>query len=69
VTAVNVPDNIDILKLSQVLREEYEVVIAGGQRKLAGKIFRIGHLGSVCEDDIRSVLDALNKALLKAKKS
>ena len=69
VTAVNVPGNIDILKLGQMLREEYEVIIAGGQGKLAGKIFRIGHLGSVCEDDIKSVLDALNKALPKAKKS
>jgi aspartate aminotransferase-like enzyme len=69
VTAVNVPDNIDVLKLSKMLREDYEVIIAGGQAKLAGKIFRIGHLGSVCEDDIKSVLDALSKALPKAKKS
>jgi len=69
VTAVNVPDNIDVFKLSKILREEYEVIIAGGQAKLAGKIFRIGHLGSVCEDDIKSVLDALSKSLPKAKKS
>jgi aspartate aminotransferase-like enzyme len=69
VTAVNATDNIDISKLIQVLREEHDVVIAGGQRKLAGKIFRIGHLGSVDEDDIKLVLEALNKALPKAKKS
>jgi len=69
VTAVNATGNIDVSKLIQVLREEYDVVIAGGQRKLAGKIFRIGHLGSVYEDDINSVLEALNKALPKAKKS
>ena len=68
VTAVNAADNIDIPKLIQVLREEYDVVIAGGQRKLAGKIFRIGHLGSVDEDDIKSVLGALSKALPRAKK-
>ena len=67
VTAVKAGDNIDISKLIQVLREEYDVVIAGGQRKLAGKIFRIGHLGAVDEDDIKSVLEALNKALPRAK--
>ena len=68
VTAVNTTHNIDIPKLIKVLREEHDVVIAGGQRKLAGKIFRIGHLGSVYEDDIKSVLEALNKALSRAKK-
>ena len=67
VTAANASDNIDISKLIQVLREEHDAVIAGGQRKLAGKIFRIGHLGAVQEDDIKSVLEALNKALPRAK--
>jgi aspartate aminotransferase-like enzyme len=68
VTAVNAGDKIDVSQLIKVLREEHNVVIAGGQRKLAGRIFRIGHLGSVHEDDIKSVLEALNKALPKAKK-
>jgi len=68
VTAVNATDSIDVPKLIQVLREEHDVVIAGGQRKLAGKIFRIGHLGSVEDDDIKSVLEALNKAIPRAKK-
>jgi aspartate aminotransferase-like enzyme len=68
VTAVNATDKIDVPKLIQVLREEHDVVIAGGQRKLAGKIFRIGHLGSVEDDDIKSVLEALNKALPRARK-
>jgi aspartate aminotransferase-like enzyme len=68
VTAVTATDNTDIPKLIQVLREEHDVVIAGGQRKLAGKIFRIGHLGSVEDADIKSVLEALNKALPRAKK-
>jgi aspartate aminotransferase-like enzyme len=68
VTAVNATDKIDVTKLIQVLREDHDVVIAGGQRKLSGKIFRIGHLGSVEDDDIKSVLEALNKALPKVKK-
>jgi aspartate aminotransferase-like enzyme len=68
VTAVNATDKIDVPKLIQVLREDHDVIIAGGQRKLAGKIFRIGHLGSVEDDDIKFVLEALNKALPKVKK-
>jgi len=68
VTAVNATDKTDVAKLIQMLREEYEVIIAGGQQKLSGKIFRIGHLGLVYESDIKSVLEALNKALPQARK-
>jgi len=67
VTAVNASDNLDVPKLIQILREEYEVVIAGGQRKLSGKIFRIGHMGLVTEDDIRITLQAIEKALPKVR--
>jgi len=69
VTAVNATDKIDVPKLIQTLREEYKVILAGGQQELSGKIFRIGHLGLVYEKDIKSVLEALNKTLPRAKKS
>ena len=58
---------IDVAKLTQILRDEHDVVIATGQGRLAGKIFRIGHLGLVKESDIRTVLEALAKALPKAR--
>ena len=58
---------IDVAKLIQVLRDEYDVVIAPGQRKLSGKIFRIGHLGLVKESDIKILLEALAGALPKAR--
>ena len=64
VTAVNAADKIDVPKLIQMLREEYEVIIAGGQEKLSGKIFRIGHLGLVYEKDIKSVLVAASTSML-----
>ena len=67
VTAVRAGDKLDVSKLIQVLKDEYNVVIAGGQRKLSGKIFRIGHLGLVEENDIKTVLEALAKALPKAR--
>lgn len=63
VTAVNAPAKIDVSKLIRVLREEHKVIVAGGQQKLAGKIFRIGHLGSVYDHDIHQVLEALNKVV------
>jgi len=68
VTAINAPDNIDVPKMIQMLRDEYEVVIAGGQGKLSGKIFRIGHLGMVNEKDMEIVLQALTETLPKARK-
>ena len=66
VTAINASDRIDVSKLVQILRDEYDVVIAGGQQKLSGKIFRIGHMGLVYENDIKLVLEALEKALPQA---
>ncbi|MBM4433361.1 MAG: alanine--glyoxylate aminotransferase family protein, partial [Chloroflexi bacterium] len=66
VTAVAVPEGLDSNKLRKILREEYKVVVSGGQQKLEGKIFRIGHLGWVTENDIKTVISALKKALPQA---
>ena len=68
VTAINASDSINVPKLIQLLRDEHEVVIAGGQGRLSGKIFRIGHLGMVNEKDMKIVLQALTKTLPKARK-
>jgi len=66
ITAVTSSDSLDIKKLRQILREEYQVVVGGGQQKLDGKIFRIGHLGWVDEKDVKAVMSALKMALPKA---
>lgn len=66
VTAVKSSNELDTQKLLQVLREEHQIVLSGGQQKLDGKIFRIGHLGWVDEDDIKTVISALKVALPKA---
>jgi aspartate aminotransferase-like enzyme len=63
VTAVGIPPGLDGKKLRQVLREEYKVVLAGGQQTLDGKIFRIGHLGMVNEKDVQEILTAIEKVL------
>ncbi|MCX7912490.1 MAG: alanine--glyoxylate aminotransferase family protein [Dehalococcoidales bacterium] len=63
VTAVNIPEGVDGKKMRQILRDEYKVVLAGGQQTLDGKIFRIGHLGMVYEKDIEEVLAAIEAVL------
>jgi len=66
VTAIASPDGLDTKKMLQILREKYQIVLSGGQQSLAGKIFRIGHLGWVTEDDIKTVLSALKVVLPQA---
>jgi aspartate aminotransferase-like enzyme len=39
--------------------------MAGGQDHLNGKIFRIGHLGFVCDRDILAAIAALESTLLQ----
>ena len=63
VTAVEVPEGLDSKKLLQLLINEYDIELSGGQQRLEGKIFRIGHLGYVNEADIDGVIDGLRAAL------
>lgn len=69
VTAVSGSGMVDVPKLIRILREEHDVIVAGGMDKLSGKIFRIGHLGYVDDKDIESFLQALGKAIPQAKKA
>ncbi len=64
VTAVRVPSGVDGGELLARLREEYGVILGGGQGPLRGRIFRIGHMGYVSEADIDRVLKALNSLMV-----
>ena len=66
VTSIAASDGLNVAKLLKILREEYHVVLGGGQQKLSGQIFRIGHLGWVNEEDINMVLKSLMTALPQA---
>ncbi|HEX74874.1 MAG TPA: alanine--glyoxylate aminotransferase family protein [Dehalococcoidia bacterium] len=66
VTSVKSSDGLEVKKMLQILREEYQIILAGGQQTLAGKIFRIGHLGWVTENDIETVISALKVVLPQA---
>ena len=63
VTAVNVPEGVNGGKFVATLRDEHGIILTGGQASLAGKIFRIGHLGYTSEQEIREVLDAIKQTL------
>ncbi|WP_324716766.1 alanine--glyoxylate aminotransferase family protein [Carboxydochorda subterranea] len=45
VTAVHVPDGITDEQLRGHMRSRYGVMISGGYGELAGKLFRLGHMG------------------------
>ena len=65
VTAVKIPERVDGGRLSEIMRTDHSVVLAGGQGPLQDKIFRIGHMGQVTEEDIQEVLSALEATLPK----
>jgi aspartate aminotransferase-like enzyme len=67
VTAVWWPDGVDGKGIAKRAREEFGVVLGGGQGKLEGKIFRVGHLGYVSRDDVKQALDIVEKLLAEAK--
>lgn len=67
VTAVWWPEGVDAKALSKRAREEFDVVLGGGQGKLEGKIFRVGHLGWVSQDEVAQALDVVERLLQEAR--
>ena len=66
VTSVAASDGLDVNKMRRIMREEHQTIVGGGQQKLDGKIFRIGHLGWVNESDIEAVMSVLKVVLPQA---
>ena len=64
VTAICVPDGVAGPAVTKRLRQEHDVVIAGGQGKLAASIWRIGHLGFLDESEFAACFSALQEALV-----
>ena len=64
ITAVK-PENIDSEVIRKIMKDDFDILLAGGQDHLKGKIFRIGHLGFVNDRDIISVISALESSLYK----
>ncbi|MEB3227021.1 MAG: alanine--glyoxylate aminotransferase family protein [Synechocystis sp.] len=64
ITAV-APATVDAEKIRGTMRKKFDIALAGGQDHLKGKIFRIGHLGFVCDRDILSCIGALEATLIE----
>jgi aspartate aminotransferase-like enzyme len=62
ITAV-APVGVEAEKIRSILKKQFDIAMAGGQDHLKGKIFRIGHLGFVCDRDILTAIGALEAAL------
>lgn len=62
VTAVHLPEGLEWKAFDADLRAR-GLIAAGGQAALAGKIFRIGHLGEVTLTDILAVMEILEESL------
>jgi len=58
VTGAIVPDDLDWKAFNGEVKRR-GVVLAGGQGKLTGKIFRVGHLGSVTLEEILGAMSVL----------
>ncbi len=63
VTAVRWPEGVDGAAIARRAREEYGVVLGGGQQSLRDKIFRVGHLGHFSREDIAAALDTVERLL------
>lgn len=63
VTSIYAPEGIDGDAVNKKIRDDYGITMAGGQGKMKGKMFRIGHLGYVDRFDAVIALAAVEMAL------
>ncbi|MFN9486849.1 MAG: pyridoxal-phosphate-dependent aminotransferase family protein [Cyanobacteriota bacterium] len=62
ITAV-APEGIDAELLRKEVKARFDILLAGGQDHLKGHVFRIGHLGFVCDRDILTAVAAIEATL------
>lgn len=66
VTAVKAPEGVDVAELLLRLRDVHGIQLVGGQGELAGKIFRIGHIGWFDIFDITTALAGVELVLMES---
>lgn len=62
ITAV-APEGTDAEAMRKAVKDRYDILLAGGQGHLKGKVFRIGHLGFVCDRDVLTAVAAIEATL------
>lgn len=63
VTSLFPPIDIDEKAWRDLLKEKYQLIIAGGMGELKGKIVRVAHMGYVQKSDLRQVIVSFKKSL------
>jgi len=58
-------DDVDANAIRKILKEEFDVNVAGGQDHLKGKIFRINQMGIISDYEISWVVNAVELSLAK----
>jgi len=64
VTAIALPAGTAAKQITQAMKRDHDVVVAGGQAHLTDKIIRIGHMGWCDEADVDGCLAALADVLV-----
>ncbi len=67
ITAIKT-EEIDAEEFRKKIKNKFDILLAGGQDHLKGKIFRVGHLGYINDRDIITVITAISNTLLSLKK-
>ncbi len=66
VSVINVPEGLTDIQILDTMRDDYNILIAGCFDILAGKVFRIGHMGENANiRDVAETLSALDKTFKK----
>jgi len=63
ITAIET-NEIDAEEFRKIIKNKFDILLAGGQDHLKGKIFRVGHLGYVNDRDMITVISAISNTLL-----
>ena len=63
ITAIETGE-IDAELFRKTIKNNFDILLAGGQDHLKGKIFRVGHLGYINDRDIITVISAIGNTLL-----
>ncbi len=64
ITAIKT-EELDAEEFRKKIKNNFDILLAGGQDHLKGKIFRVGHLGYVNDRDIITVISAISNTLIE----
>ena len=60
------PESLTDEQILDMMRDEYNILLAGSFDMLSGKVFRIGHMGENCNiKDMAETFQALDKTFAK----